>query len=607
MKSPDRLRHPLYGQIKRADRAVRRQVEKLDTLHGHLMTTLEQWSQVSWSNRGEVYKNPPLILEAVSQWSIFDQELGVAKGIFDDTGLSTAADQYMSMNPLSRKVNGTSLNDISNMPLPLSTADIRKIDLTSRQIRNPHGSEIYIQDIVGLAATQAELYPSRNLPPPTKQLIQRLRNYWEYYTVWALSSKQNSNFLGRMMSEDHLLQGLLAFIPARLHISPASTYRLFDAHIENAGPINRHLLHRFGYPRFLNYVASFLKDIPNPKGLLATMADYQYTDAQAESELTKRLNQSYKDKTIKIESESALRDETRTLAQQLSSLHHKDLRQAIRASGEGFIRLSPEPDSFFKEILVGLLYGKTLSIAGLLEGGESFVTADLIQSGRLFGIPSQIAKRNPVLARLLMRDLMTPLLEATRARNHINVAKPSLTYAPLHVISEIAASEDTAKLPKRRTLRAIQFITQNPKRPKLSTDSLPQEEQENNNYSLIYKGQIVTGCDITAFATSIAKDLLPNDQRLPNDIKLIIESLTEDPYGPGTYKIADATPVVENGYRMPQRSFRGDTRRLPFQNKAYSDKLRTVFYIDPKSRSITLIKTVTHDKFDNEFTTGKNH
>ncbi|MCL4366422.1 hypothetical protein M1437_04305 [Patescibacteria group bacterium] len=372
---------------KQCKKAIDQQVYRLNLFEHNIANAARQRDQAPRTGGSyylDVYKRPPFLLETVSQRAAYSDELERARKLLDSmpsavqdslSQIRAAVNKNTAENPLSLQINGTSLDDISGMPVPLGLEDIRRIDSMIKS-RPRTSSAFYVKDIVNLAATEAEAYPKTLLSSQTKPLIKRLKNYWEYYTAWALSSDQTTEFLMKMAPRNKLLWGLLTFIPARLHISPSSTYRIFDAHVENIDPaISRFLLRSLGRWGFLNNVATFLNGIPTPKGSPQTMVNYQYTDVKAEAELTKRINQSYQDRVTDSESETAcLDDTTQTLVQKLSSLYHKPLRQAIQASEDRIIRVSPSTDNFFEEVLVGTLYGRTITITGLAKEGRIFVT-----------------------------------------------------------------------------------------------------------------------------------------------------------------------------------------------------------------------------------------
>ncbi|MBI2337710.1 hypothetical protein HYU95_00855 [Candidatus Daviesbacteria bacterium] len=603
-----------------------RYITCLNTFERNIQETVRQWDQAIREDDGNyylgVYSRPPTLLHTISQWAGYTGYLDDTKRLLDSMPLVTSGGSWsatkacveknIAANPLVFRVNGTSLKDISQMSLPLSTRDItridRMIDKWTKPVQTKEGQPrdptFYIQSVVNLAATQATLFPKVPISDQARLLIQRLKNYWEYYTAWALNYDQKDEspfFMLKMVPGNHLPWALLSFIPARLHITPSSTYRLIDAHTENLNPsIFRHFIRNSG---FFHTMTSLLQTM-SPAQIPQAIAKYQYTNPGSEAKLAKILRQTYRDQTKMSQAEkTSLNTTTETLIK-ATVLYHKHLRGAAQASKDGFLRIPIQTDIFFNEILVGALYGKTLTIVGITEDEQVFVTLDLVQNGQLLGVPPQLQKDNSASANLLIQNLLTPVLREARTGNPLVEFKPLPRYTPSMPASPSQESDSikhVSKSPKRRAFRSIALITGRQEMPDLSTESLPHEQEEKENYALIYHGQTVEIQDIGLLAEEIANDLIPGDQRLRSDIKLILESLQEDPFGSGTYKIKSASAIFENGQKMSLRSFRGDTRRLPFGNKQFSEKLRTVYYINPKTKAVILEEVMTHKRFDNVF------
>lgn len=582
------------------DQAARKEVAMLNTYEHNLAFTAKQWGEIIPQGRASyypgVYSQRPVLLETLSQWSGYSENLSHARAILDDlpaelkgpwSQASANIDENIAKNPLAITVNGTSVEDIGRMSLPLSTSDIKKIDAVLKYRGKAANNLCYMQDVICLAATQAELYPKAALSSPARALVQRLKNYWEYYTSWFINSDSNEYFISKMIRGGVLLDGLLVFTPLRLRISPSSVRRLIDAKTDFF--MGRVALRRLG---LTDKIDLYLNSIDNPRVVPQELSQYQFTDTQTEEELSKTLRRVYK--------EQAKADSTQDLVQNLL-LYQRQLRYSVKASENESIRIPASPDGFFKEVIIGVIYGKTLSITGWAEGG-TFVTLDLIQDGRLFGIPHALQRRNPAFGHLLVKEILTPVLEESR-RRYPSVESQFLQFVPSPAFQK-GVEREAPNPNKRKGFGAFRLIARYREVPELPADSLPKEDDEDDRYLLIYKGKPVCSEKAQDLAAKIAEDLIPNDQRLPNDIRLIIDSLATDPFGPGTYKITHATTGTKNGRRVPLRSFRGDKRRLPFQYKEFSDRLRAVHITDKNAKSVTLVDILPHDKFDRLYSSG---
>lgn len=583
--------------------AIKDQVARLNHFERNLDSTeAGRVKTAANSLYAKVYTGSPFLLQTLSHWTGYSDELERARQFFESlppavqpslTKTREAVEKNIACNPFIFKVNGTSLQDISAMPLPLGSHDIKRIDsiLKSRTVT---GQSAFVRDAILLAAAQAEINRTVNISPAARQLVQKIKNYWEYYTAWALNTDESCGFLIRALWGGYLPHGLLTFIPARLHISPSSVFRLFDGQVESVSPAI--LARTVRRSKLLPFITSFLTTMPAPKGLPLETLPYLSTDAKKEEAIKKKLQEGYKERSKGKNEIKSLEQKTLGLIESFSAQHRRYIRQIVR-NPEGLIRISPSADSYFEEILAGCYYGKTLTITGLAENGNIGVSLDIVQNGQIFGIPPRLLKNAPVAAHLLVEDFLKPIIKEAAAA--ICPAGNGI-FLPDPVLSADAVKE-TPVSRKRSALKNLQFVTRRTSRPKLPVETLPAEEDEKDPYLPIHKGRLIEG-SLTTLSEKFAEELIPNEKRLPYDIQLILEALCQDPYGPGTYKITNALPVAENGRKMPLRSFRADIRRLPFQYKEYSGKLRTVYYIDDKARSVVIVETMTHKRFDDIYT-----
>ncbi len=110
---------------------------------------------------------------------------------------------------------------------------------------------------------------------------------------------------------------------------------------------------------------------------------------------------------------------------------------------------------------------------------------------------------------------------------------------------------------------------------------------------------------IEGLIASTAHRLAPKDPRLVADIRTILESLREDPYGLGAYKLTNMTitsPYTDR--KVSLWGYRADERPgINFQHEDISRKLRVVFFHDKSLENQVIIEAVLdHAEFDRRYT-----
>ncbi len=187
---------------RQTNQSITRQVNQLHIFEKNIASANQQWNQILVLNRNNYLaascSGEPFLLQATSQWAAYADRMDLAIKFLDDlpTGLSqsfretrVSIEGNIAKNPLAIPVNGTSLDDVSAMPLPLSSQDIQRIDSMIkdknkiliplvRANQQPDLTTFYIQSVIKLTATQAEMQPKFPLTDQARPLLARLKDYW---------------------------------------------------------------------------------------------------------------------------------------------------------------------------------------------------------------------------------------------------------------------------------------------------------------------------------------------------------------------------------------------------------------------------------------------
>lgn len=125
-------------------------------------------------------------------------------------------------------------------------------------------------------------------------------------------------------------------------------------------------------------------------------------------------------------------------------------------------------------------------------------------------------------------------------------------------------------------------------------------------YKLILHGnEQVSEEGLDRFIEKTAKSFAPNDQRMREDIKTIIDSLVDDPYGLGAGKlVVMSIPSPYSNRRVALRRYRADERPGVVLKHPDSKTLRSVYYFDKEFDPYTVIlhDILRHDEFDSKYT-----
>lgn len=384
-------------------------------------------------------------------------------------------DHYRGVTvPLSRLgLRGPSPRDISNLPLPLDNEGIGKIDSLMRATKiGPfhYGDSratflLQIMPIQPLARHELKLTVPKTLQP----LQDRMVTYYDYYlgfiAIPNLDPEQEAKGAIRIAwAGVELMAALACYIPARLNITPSSALKLYQ---EKTLFSDQTLSGRnFQKVMGMETELSFRKDALPPH-----LQRYRHLDKEIDSRAAEALSHQYRsqDRSWGDENEDESGGALRRLAR-----YRADLRSEVLKSPDKYLRLSVDPEGVIRDVIIASQNKQTLMLIVEIADG-SHVTLEANNNSRLFGIPPQLRREFPHIDDIIIKDVITPILDWARPR--FPRVEPSTKPATL-TLSRLPDAETykeslrvtpeqvVIKPPKRRTLRsAIQTVTREPGLP----------------------------------------------------------------------------------------------------------------------------------------------
>ncbi len=384
--------------------------------------------------------------------------------------------------------------DISELPLPLDNEGISKIDslMRSGQIGPfQYGDSIAallvtIMPIQQLARPELEL----SIPRGLASLNERMLAYYDYYMgfVAVPNSDPDSDYKGfvRMLwAGPGLTFGLANYIPARLGITPSSTRKLYleQPVIASAGILE------ISYQKlFAEIDRTYRTD-----ALPANLEMYQHFDRDVDRRAAEAL-------ALKLRGEDRSWDQEEVdpkVTLERLARYRQDLRSEILKSKDKSLRVNIDPEGIIRDVVITCQNKQTLMLI-VTMGDGSFTTLEANNSGRLFGIPTNLQREYPHVEEGLMRAIINPVLDFARQR-FPRIEPPNIQATPIsaqklpdaetYKTGLSATTEQVViKPPKRKTLRsAIQTaITREPEMPQ------PAVDRKRVNRVLASRTQIVT-------------------------------------------------------------------------------------------------------------------
>lgn len=317
---------------------------------------------------------------------------------------------------------GTSFDDIESMSLPLSLADIRRINRVFERNRFTKfdNTARLTREAMLYFTSQPSAREELNIKIPIKlrPLHDRLTAYFDYYTnlltgtpmSWEDELKLSANL---MWAGGDLLTALACYIPGRLGITPASAYKLY---------LQRAMITEVGFP--WNVFAAkrevwltglreqtqnaYRKDILPPP-----LRKYQHFDRATDHRAGQILAEYYKKSATRAEDVDSV-ERADNLFKRMG-LYHKALRADILRSADKYIQILPGHLAI-REVLLASQYKKTLMLI-LIFDEQTHVTLELNGNGRLYGVPASITEEDPHVEDAIARDIFPAILGLASKRH----------------------------------------------------------------------------------------------------------------------------------------------------------------------------------------------
>ena len=130
-----------------------------------------------------------------------------------------------------------------------------------------------------------------------------------------------------------------------------------------------------------------------------------------------------------------------------------------------------------------------------------------------------------------------------------------------------------------------------------------ESKEERKAYAVALQSRgIIEDEQLDDYVTKTANGFAKHDQRMITDIRSMLTSLSQDPFGLGISHLTDMeTTSLDGHHRLPLRRFRAD-QRIPLAHEL-SRNIRVVFYIDRRNFPNTVIISdiLNHKEFDSKY------
>lgn len=381
---------------------------------------------------------------------------------------------------VSRDHKGVSLKTVSDMQSPLSREDRAKINklFYVGPFRRASQAQNIATGILSNLAVESQLpRPKKKVSQRTQQMIENMRSYFDYWAEVFTNSAElhqngylESDFL-RMFYSQNLIYTTIAYIPARLGISPSSTMELFEEFRE---------LMSFGPKKTLKknlrpHVVQVLEKsyLPNqvPGEILPYILPNVENSEQAAAYLEKKIQPP---KTP---------DEGYELYQQRESAVRRfnvQLKPIIldQFKNRGLLDFVPQDTGYITRIQVAQQYQKAVIVSLHLQNG-SHVTIDITDKNHVYGMPYRLRQKNPSIGDQVVLDAIEMVKKELE-----EVRKPSQK-------THVTQNADTAVL--ERKISSQPFPTKKPERvPKrwVSNNSQPSSQEQKDTTELRQQSRV---------------------------------------------------------------------------------------------------------------------
>lgn len=386
-------------------------------------------------------------------------------------------------------VRGISLEDINNLPHPLSLENMGRINRFLRLTRFPYLPLMPLGEEAQRAMVIAMILPALDvarpkeavIPDGLKTLHDNMQAYLDYYlgfmNLTQLTDYQKFQFSHALAYVGiNLSQALGLYLPARLGITPSSATKLFlEKTVFGGSKLVRYALRKQMEP---NIQHAFRKG-----NLPAEVQQYQHYNPQADQAATEILGQYYQSE---VQSQLAIdppSDTVESLATRLRR-YQKVLRSEVLNSPEQSLVLRADRGPINKIILANQ-YRSSMMLVVLLGDNGHYLTMD-INPDRLYGIPAELFKQIPHVDDFLGRDVLSSVVEFAR-QQHPNIEpRPVIRLPGQHAYTSPSKREDLSPgiqqtAPKEKktpvTKRRLSLIASLLQEPRLPEPVQPEEQK----------------------------------------------------------------------------------------------------------------------------------
>ncbi len=318
-----------------------------------------------------------------------------------------------------------SLSDIEKMPLPLSLADIKKINrmfATTRFNKGTNQQQLVRESMIFLA-TQAVARPDERieLPNSLRPLVMRLEDYFDYYTDLMKDSNleawDETNFSLAMMYASYLPWALGSYIPARLGITPSSAIKFYRRRAETSS------LPTFSWKIIFKRIEPQTREAFRKNSLPEDFQKYIHFDEEMDSRVTALLFNHYGSQSLNDQETTQLYEDNEKLFELLTVSWNAISRNIGRSPSKN-LRFSLDNMDLIEEVVVTRQYQQTLMFIVKFADGKTHLTLEIDQEGNYYGFPAKLMIDNPQIADQTIGNVLTLILDKFKVKEAAELGEP---------------------------------------------------------------------------------------------------------------------------------------------------------------------------------------
>lgn len=249
------------------------------------------------------------------------------------------------------------------------------------------------------------------IPPQLRPFRDRMRAYFDYYVDFIRSpltdSRQELGFLKALaFTGSNLIQGLGCYMPARLGITPASALKLFDEKISlQPSSIAWRVLKKRIEPEITNAYRDALPE---------DLRGYQHFSPKSDLRAAALLLPYYQN-ALATAGQTGKSFEQVDILSKFHS-YQRSIRADILRSKVKFLEV-PVCHPVISKVIIATQYKQTMIFVLLLSDNQTHLTIEVNGDNRIYGIPGNLYRENPHVEELLIRDVLKPVLDYSKAQH----------------------------------------------------------------------------------------------------------------------------------------------------------------------------------------------